>query len=97
MKTFVIALLAIVCFSTQVYAQETPRTLQQIQTEFSQWQTAFSAADKDYRAGMQIVERSMSTMEQAKAKLQALVEEAKTLQVKKVPATPTTTEEAPVK
>ena len=78
-------------FATLTFAQQPPRTLEQIQAEFTQWQEVFNKANSNYAIGMKIIERAQANMQQAKTKLQELVEEAKQIQAKPP------VEESPVK
>ena len=95
MKVLVIVLVCIVAFAVQVNAQQ-PRTIEQIQAEFSQLQAVYNNHEHNYNRGMDIVERSMVGMESAKNKMQILVEEAKQIQASK-PEVKAPENDAPVK
>ena len=93
---YVIIVAVTLVFATLTFAQQPPRTLEQIQAEFTQWQEVFNKANSNYAIGMKIIERAQANMQQAKTKLQELVEEAKQIQATKQTEKPPV-EEAPVK
>ena len=95
MKTLIAAITVFFTLSVCAWAQQAPRTLEQVQSEYSQLQAVYNNHNRNYNRGMEIVDRSMAGMDAAKTKMQQLIEEAKKIQASKPEIEGT--EKAPVK
>jgi hypothetical protein len=91
---FVFAAYIIGMFVLAVSWAEEPRTLQDIQKDYAQWQSVYNTNNERYGTGVDITTRALANMKAAQAKMKELVDEAKALP-KSEPESPVKNSEAP--